>query len=312
MKRLLYILILCLLISLFSACGRQPDIDLEETAKPDLKANKKNLDSIGNNPELNDPTLYLNREGQPHMTQVTANLYFCDEKNNRLVPETRQVIKWNENNVTTGILNEFIKGPKDSGLKPVVSPDTRVIKIEQIENIMSVNLTREFLDSDNLMIARAALVNTLTSLEGLKYIKIYVEGRELTFNGKDDGTVLGLLTRYPNNITDIEKEEAQYLEDNAVRRVNRELFFPDANGIYLLSEVRTVAITNGSLVQSIVEELIKGPANPDSGLYPALPKGTKLNSLLVVDGQGEGEDRITLYFSKEFKSQFLWQYPAHW
>ena len=304
MRRLLFFLIICLLISLFAACSRQPGKDIDETSTPEVKANEKNLDSIGNNVEFPDPSLYLSHDGQPDIRQVSANLYFYDEKNNRLVPEARQILKWNETNATTGIIYELVKGPKDSSLKPVISPDTKVIKIEQTENILSVNLSGGFLASDSLMIARAALVNTLTGLEGLKYIKIYVEGRELTSNGKDDGIVLGLLTRYPNSIAEIQEEESQYIEGAAVRRVNRELFFPDANGIYLLSEVRAIAISNGDAVRSIVEELIKGPASPDSGLYPSLPKGTKLNNLLVVDGQDEGKDQITLYFSKEFKSQF--------
>ncbi len=298
MKRLIWMFVLLLLASTTAACSKQPKISLIEP--PDKYNGPTKEFGIFEAPEDAEEEQNLSA-----VTQVNASLYFLDEKNNRLTTEIRPVIKWNEDDVIVNILNELIKGPQAVGLKSVIAPNTRINKIEQAENILTVNLSLDFLESEDILLARAALVNTLTEMERFKYIKIYVDGRELTADGKEDGYVLGLLTRYPNSLADILAAEAREVEKTDIRRVNRELYFQDMQGMYLIPEVRTISVTQNQHAQAIVEALIKGPVQVNEGLHPTLPKGTKLMNAEVLKGEQEGEDGIVLYFSKEFKTQFV-------
>ena len=163
---------------------------------------------------------------------INANLYFYDREKNELVPEERQIdVSGSELEAFT-IVEKLIKGPSSQSLEGVIPIDTTIKKIEKSENIITVDLSSNFLEAENLLLARASLVNTITDLEGIKYVKIYIEGTELTLDGKKDGIALGLLSKYPNNLDEIAAMDAKLKQQSEVREVDCELFFTDCQRSY--------------------------------------------------------------------------------
>ena len=120
-----------------------------------------------------------------------------------------------------------------------------------------MNATREIL-------CRAALAKTMTQIDGIDYISIYVADQPLL---DSYGNPVGVMTDsdFIEGISDINSYEKSQLR----------LFFADETGGRLVEESREVVHSiNTSLERLIVEELIKGPGT--QGHYPTLPGDTKL------------------------------------
>ncbi len=73
------------------------------------------------------------------------------------------------------------------------------------------------------------------------------------------------------------------------------LYFGDGEATYLVPEEREVAKETRPLEEVVIEELIKGPQNPD--LTRTVPQEAKLLSVKVVDGVAY------VNFSKEFQTK---------
>lgn len=294
MKRLAMVLCLLLVLAMAASCAVRYKTNPEKTNETNYTVE----DPEETGKKLNTENPVQNNLNPP---RVNAALYFYDKERNELSPEIRSFTKTSDEELMQDVVKNLISGPRSNVLQPVIHPETRLIKLDRAENILTVNLSAEFLMSEDLVIARAALTNSLVELGIAKYVKLYVDSNELTDNGKRDGKILGLLTRYPRSIPEILAQEAR-IGTAEVRYIDRELFFQDKEGTFLLPEVRTINVTNKQYAQAIVEELLKGPASHDQGMYPALPEGTILNKTETVrDGDIKG---IALYFSKELKANF--------
>jgi germination protein M len=241
------------------------------------------------------------------ITQQNISLYFWNKENNKLICETRSIFTSSVNLSINDIIVELLKGPESKDLHPVIPRQTRVIDIDQTDNIVTVNFSEEFLDAEDLLVARTALVNTLTDRQGVKYVKILINGNELTSDGTQEGEPLGVLSKSTNNIDELLATSNRQKDENTVKQVNRELFFRDFRGQYLLSEVRTINVKNGGIARAIIEELIKGPIETSTGLYPVFPQGTQLLDINLIDSEDKDSKVIALYFSKELKDPFLTQ-----
>ena len=241
------------------------------------------------------------------ITQQNISLYFWNKENNKLICETRSIFTSSVNLSINDIIVELLKGPESKDLHPVIPRQTRVIDIDQTDNIVTVNFSEEFLDAEDLLVARTALVNTLTDRQGVKYVKILINGNELTSDGTQEGEPLGVLSKSTNNIDELLATSNRQKDENTVKQVNRELFFRDFRGQYLLSEVRTINVKNGGIARAIIEELIKGPIETSTGLYPVFPQGTQLLDINLIDSEDKDSKVIALYFSKELKDPFLIQ-----
>lgn len=113
-------------------------------------------------------------------------LYFSAAEGDRLVPETRTVVL-RENESAEWyrlVVDGLITGPVTSGASPVMPERTRLVTVTMDNRVCIVNLSREFVGNATGEPQRArmtllALVNSLTELQGVGYVKIHVEGEEL-------------------------------------------------------------------------------------------------------------------------------------
>jgi spore germination protein GerM len=312
MHKLVWTVIFIVVAMVFTSCSsRMPKTHMDDKIEDeiDLQAEDHDLleeDAMENLETEYNESSYLKgvpKEAQHEHRKVMV--YFLNNEENKLEPEEQIIETTQSDQMLKEIVSCFIKGPQTKKLQPVVPREVKVEKVEYIENIAAVYLSKEFLDTEDLLIARAALVNTLVELDEINYVRIYVDGMELTDDGREDGQVLGLLTKYSNDLEQLEAEEFEAVSQGDVRQTKRELYFQDREKKFLLPEVRHFAVNKNKYIEAVVEELIKGPSKSDEGLYPTIPKGTRLLDVKLIEASDDNTSGgVELYFSNDLKSGF--------
>jgi len=118
-------------------------------------------------------------EGLPVDQAKTVQLYFPGENSALLVPVTRMV--FGNNDIQTAML-ELAKGPSaQSPLEGALPPGCGLIGVKVADGVATINFTSEFIkiaeDSDGGRAALRALVLTARQFEGVKEVKLQVDGQ---------------------------------------------------------------------------------------------------------------------------------------
>ncbi len=123
------------------------------------------------------------------------------------------------------------------------------------------------------ILVRAAIVRTLTQVDGVDAVSLMVDGLPLTDIG---GNAVGTMTA--DSFVDNEG-----VEINAYDKVTLHLYFAGENGDKLVECSRSVMYnTNLPLERLVLEELIQGPELEEG--EPVLDPSTKVISVTVTDG----------------------------
>jgi len=304
------------IVMLTSCDGEELGIQNDEKSEESAEISSEKSGSSSNadhgslykdvNKDISDDGLSLqyNFSNQSTVYSTNSLLYFFNRDGNRLECEKRIVIAGESEHILKKAIEQLALGPKVKGLEAVIPEGVKVEKVECYNNIVNVYLSKEFLEAKDLLIARAALVNTVLGAKPeADYVKIYVDGYELTDNGKEDGLVLGLLSKYPEGLEEIKAREFEKFSGKDIVHIYREIYFQDQNRRFLVPEIRHIVVKQGGVAEAVVEELLKGPSIQDHGLYPTMPKGTQLLDINYVE-DSQSSKGIELYFSKEFDSAF--------
>jgi germination protein M len=151
-------------------------------------------------------------------------------------------------------------------------------------NDVTIDESRVFLDVDSAyskmpatteVLVRAAIVRTLTQIDGIKYVGITVDGVQLYDN---TGNPVGLMNadQFINNDGN---------EINTYELIKVKLYFANEDGDKLIAAYREKHYsTNTPLERFIVEEIIAGPSGQIAGLYPTVNPETKIISVSTKDG----------------------------
>lgn len=198
---------------------------------------------------------YLNREE----TKITEFAYYTEtEEPIKVLGELLAILSQTPQNVN---YNETIR----NFLVTAYSINEDVIQISVDENYKDMSATTEVL-------TRAAIVRTLTQIEGINYVNMKIGDKDLT---DSLGAVIGSMTteQFVDNSGN---------EINTYENVDLTLYFASENGKYLVKAIRPVEYnSNISLERVLVENLIKGPSGED--LYPTINPNTKIQGVTVKD-----------------------------
>lgn len=124
------------------------------------------------------------------------------------------------------------------------------------------------------VLCRAAVVRTMTQIDGVDCVAFYIGDAPLT---DAKGNLVGTM----NQDSFIENPGEQI---NSIQNTTLTLYFSNLDGDGLVKEVREVIYysSNISMEKLIMEQLLDGPKTKDA--KSAIPEGTKLVSVSVVDG----------------------------
>lgn len=147
----------------------------------------ENKDSI----TMNADSLILKDLG-PASTTSSYQLYFSDTDNRYLIAEELQLDMAQEE-LPRYLLNLLIQGPEGTGLAQTVPLNTVVRELGITDGVCNVDLSVEFLlNSPKTELAQRmtilSLTNTLTQLEGIDSLVLYVDGERLERYGTMDLT----------------------------------------------------------------------------------------------------------------------------
>lgn len=116
--------------------------------------------------------------------QTIISLYYTNTENNTLIPEARSVdVKELLENPYKILVELLMEQPKNDKLVSSIPEGTKVNNAILKNNIVELDLSKEFIENQNEDIEKAKLsiysiVNTLTELNEVNYVKILIEGEE--------------------------------------------------------------------------------------------------------------------------------------
>lgn len=126
------------------------------------------------------------------------------------------------------------------------------------------------------ILCRAAIVRTMTQIEGVDCVSFYIGDTPLT---DIHGGIVGSMN--PESFIENPGEQI-----NSIQNTTLTLYFSNENGDGLVKEQREEVYysSNISLEKLVMEQLLEGPEI--KGAKSAIPEGTKLVTVSVVEGVG--------------------------
>lgn len=214
--------------------------------------------------------------GKASEEENVYRIYYLNSSMIRLAPWEYQTETADLDSLIQELMDQFLKVPNDVDSQVALSDKVGYLGYQYQPENQVVYLyfdagytNRANMDSSREILCRAALTKTLTQIDGVDYINIYVADQPfLDLAGKPVGMLAD--SDFIESISDV----------NTFEKTNLTLFFADETGEKLVPENRDVVHSiNTSLEKLVVEELLKGPAS--AGRYATLPLDAKLLNVSV-------------------------------
>lgn len=109
-------------------------------------------------------------------------LYFATEEGT-LAEEWRNIKITDTVPVEQYVVNELVKGPTNTSLKPVLSTDTKLISVEVTDGTAYINMTQGFIDKhkgtpEKETLSVYSIVNSVTAIDGVNNVQFLIEGKK--------------------------------------------------------------------------------------------------------------------------------------
>ncbi len=139
-------------------------------------------------------------EEEERQTMIT--LYYVNTETNTLMPEARVIDAKDllENPYKT-LVQELLAIPRNEKLKSALPEGVKVNDAVLEGNVATIDLSKEFIenqqnDNSKITLSVYAIVNTLTELNEVKFVKILVDNEEKQFFDENGNILDSLLTRF--------------------------------------------------------------------------------------------------------------------
>ena len=198
-------------------------------------------------------------------------VYYLTQDGLHLATEVREAQEETPEDLARTLL-KIMQDPSEHGHNCAFGSGVSLQNLRIKEGTLELHLSPEYnsLKSTREILARAAIVRTLSAVSGVDAVLIYVEDALY----KDaNGYTPGAMTAGDF--------ELNLFENLASARLK--LFFTDENGVDLFEEVREVSYGYGtSLYEMVLKLLIEGPTRDTH--RPVLPADTEILSINVNNG----------------------------
>ena len=180
---------------------------------------------------------------------------------------------------TAGVLEELLtqlgEVPEKLEYNPPLAGEFSLLSYSVENGTITLSFDDHYKEQNAIeeVLTRAAIVRTLTQIDGIDYVTMQVRGEPIA---DSLGNVVGAMS------ADMFIDNAGN-EINAYEQVKLRLYFANESGDKLIETSRKgVYSSNISMEKLIVEQLIKGP-NAE-GIYPTINPATKVIGVTVKDG----------------------------
>ena len=145
--------------------------------------------------------LKINKELEYKEGSKKSKIFLLDE-NNYLAKTSINIDDSNIKNKAKKLLTALISGEKyeniiPNGFKSIIPSDTKILNIYYKDNVIKVDFSSELLDVKKEYEEKVIedIVYTLTSIENIKFVIIYINGKILTKLPKNNTTIPATLDR---------------------------------------------------------------------------------------------------------------------
>lgn len=202
-------------------------------------------------------------------------VYYMNMDYTKIIPAAYEPVAKETETLALELLEALQEEPESAELRQTIPNSVEILGCKQSAYMLTVDFTDAYYDmgASEEVLVRAAVVRTLTQLEGISFVSFTVDAKPLVYKS---GGLVGSMSAD----SFVENPGGQI---NSSLQTTLTLYFANEDGTELVKETRDVHYSsNISLEKLVMEQLIEGPKK--AGLQAAIPGGTKLVTVSVVDG----------------------------
>lgn len=219
--------------------------------------------------------LLLTGCGKKEISEGETAVYYLNKEATSIVPKRYELTGDSPEVSVEELLMQLEEAPEEKDLRRTIPENVKLLSYTLDRKQLYLDFSAEYLSLDKAteVLVRAAIVKTMSQVEGVRYIGFRVTGEPI----KDSkGMVIGLM----NENTFLDNMGS---EENATKITNLNLYFANKTGDKLKNESCIVEYNaNVAVEKVVVEQLIAGPT--EEGYYPTIPRDTKVMSVTSKDG----------------------------
>lgn len=204
-----------------------------------------------------------------------VQVYYINRDETAIRPVEYVLNAGTKTDMVAELLNAMKSEPEENELKATISSAIDIYSCRINETKLIIDFAKTYKDMlpTTEILVRAAIVRTVTQIEGVETVEFEIEGETMIDYA---GIVVGVMNA--NQFIDNTGTEI-----NAYEEATLKLYFANAEGTALVPVNRTVEYnTNVSLEKLVMEQLIMGPNKLEA--YPTMNPATKVINVTVNDG----------------------------
>ena len=211
------------------------------------------------------------QEGQAY------TIYEVNKEETKVVERTIYTKETDTEQLVHLFTDELARVSENADTRPAIPSTVTLNGSVYMDGTVTLNFETNYdtLSRIGEILSRAAIVRTMTQIEEVNYVTILVDGNPLL---NPSGVPIGVMT-------------AEQFIDNSGNVINTEeiaslaLFFTNKDGDKLVKVNREVVYSsNIALEKLVIEQLIKGVAKDEEGVYSVLNPETEIVAVTVRDG----------------------------
>lgn len=216
------------------------------------------------------------REKQEQMEESAVSVYYINKAETKITPVSRALESTDKEAQVAEVIDALRENPVELSLRTTINGyEIGTWEIADTQLIVDVSEEYKRIAPTTEVLIRAALVRTLTQIQGIDHVALTVNGEALT---DSLGATVGPMT------ADMFIDNAGN-EINAYEKVRLKLYFANETGDRLVEcPVSCVYNSNISMEKLVVERLVAGPPEENTDAYPVINPATKVLSVTVKDG----------------------------
>lgn len=215
------------------------------------------------------------RDAEADENTEAYGVYFLNSEETKVLAVETSVAHSDIKTELSALIEAMQRKPEDVSMHAPLDYEFGVNSVTLNGEQVIVNFDEHYLElkSTTAVLIRAAIVRTLTQVDGVTCVSFQINGQPLT---DSFGNPLGILT------ADMFVDNAG-TEINAYETTTLTLYYANEAGDMLLSEKREVEYnSNIALERIVVDQVLAGPQKRE--LYPTVNPETEIVSVSIKDG----------------------------